>query len=86
MLKSLRKLLSISYRNRLTFLIFKCNTCTNAFEDDFKKNHIRTTLLQRSVLTIGSAAASLLNPHRGDMIACLSETTGKQMAHHANVF
>lgn len=47
------------------------------FQVDFEKHHCPTNSFQRSLLTIGSAALSLLNPHRGDMIACLGETTGE---------
>ncbi|XP_030750897.1 ubiquinone biosynthesis protein COQ4 homolog, mitochondrial [Sitophilus oryzae] len=50
----------------------------HSFESDFEKSHCPTNDFQRSVLTLGSAAISLLNPHRGDMIACLGETTGEQ--------
>lgn len=49
----------------------------DTFEHEYKAHHIPTSALQRSVLTIGSAAVSLLDPYRADMIACLSETTGK---------
>lgn len=73
-------------RKQTTQLISICNTCTSTFEDDFRKSHIPTTFLQRTVLTIGSAAASLLDPHRGDMIACLSETTGKLIVYYGIVF
>lgn len=50
---------------------------TNTFEEDFLQHHIETNLFQRTLLTVGSSVVSLLNPHRGDMIACLGETTGK---------
>lgn len=52
------------------------------FESEFHKNHISTNFLQRSILTIGSAMVSLSNPHRGDMIACLGETTGEPAARY----
>lgn len=53
-----------------------CNVSTGTFEDDFHKNHVDINTFQRSILTVGSAALSILDPYRGDMIACLSETTG----------
>lgn len=58
----------------------KCNsatTTTTDFEEEYQKHHIPINLFQRSLLTIGSAAVSIMDPHRGDMIACLGETTGK---------
>lgn len=57
----------------------KCNFATTItdFEDEYQKHHIPINFFQRSLLTIGSAAVSILDPHRGDMIACLGETTGK---------
>uniref|UniRef100_A0A8C6YJ44 Ubiquinone biosynthesis protein COQ4 homolog, mitochondrial n=1 Tax=Naja naja TaxID=35670 RepID=A0A8C6YJ44_NAJNA len=39
-------------------------------------NHIPTSLLQKCLLTAGSAFMSLYNPYRHDMIAVLGETTG----------
>lgn len=42
-----------------------------------QKNYITTSPFQKIILTWGSAAISLLNPHRGDMIACLGEVTGE---------
>lgn len=48
-----------------------------AFLEEMKKNFIPTTTLQKTLLTAGSAAIALLNPHRGDMIACLGEVTGE---------
>ncbi|XP_011299269.1 ubiquinone biosynthesis protein COQ4 homolog, mitochondrial [Fopius arisanus] len=48
-----------------------------AFVDDFTRNHVRLTNLQRAILACGSAAVSLADPYRADMIACLGETTGK---------
>ncbi|XP_050300590.1 ubiquinone biosynthesis protein COQ4 homolog, mitochondrial [Anthonomus grandis grandis] len=50
---------------------------TNSFQHDFAEHHCPTNFWQRSVLTVGSAALSIINPHRGDMIACLGETTGE---------
>lgn len=77
MLKSFRKCQNSIINGRELIQMTKYSTHTNKFEDDFRENHITTNFLQRSVLTIGSAAASILDPHRADMIACLSETTGK---------
>lgn len=37
---------------------------------------IETTKFQRILLQVGSSIASLVNPHRHDMIACLGETSG----------
>lgn len=55
--------------------------CTAApksnFIDEMKKNFIATNPFQRTLLSCGSAAIALLNPHRGDMIACLGEVTGE---------
>ncbi|CAG9770504.1 unnamed protein product [Ceutorhynchus assimilis] len=52
------------------------------FQQDFEKHHCPTNFLQRSVLTVGAAAISILDPHRGDMIACLGETTGEGALHY----
>lgn len=50
----------------------------HAFVEDFSKNHVDLTLLQRALLTVGSAAVSFMDPYRHDMIACLGETTGER--------
>lgn len=50
------------------------------FETDFERNHVPINFLQKIVLSVGSAAVSICDPHRGDMIACLGETTGYQAA------
>lgn len=47
-----------------------------SFLEEMQKNFIPTNFFQKTLLTCGSAAVSLLNPHRGDMIACLGEITG----------
>ncbi|XP_039765468.1 ubiquinone biosynthesis protein COQ4 homolog, mitochondrial [Pararge aegeria] len=47
------------------------------FRDELYKNYIPTNFFQKTVLTVGSAAVALLDPHRGDMIACLGEVTGE---------
>ncbi|KAK2165516.1 hypothetical protein LSH36_49g07013 [Paralvinella palmiformis] len=39
-------------------------------------NHIPTTLLQKTLLSVGAAAMAITNPWRGDMVATLGETTG----------
>ncbi|KAK9392478.1 ubiquinone biosynthesis protein COQ4 mitochondrial like [Crotalus adamanteus] len=39
-------------------------------------NHIPTSVLQKCLLTAGSAFMSLYNPYRHDMVAVLGETTG----------
>lgn len=49
----------------------------NNFIEEMEKNFIATNPFQRMLLSWGSAAISLLNPHRGDMIACLGEVTGE---------
>ncbi|KAJ8925048.1 hypothetical protein NQ315_001219 [Exocentrus adspersus] len=48
------------------------------FEHDFMEHHIPINSFQRTLLTVGSAAVSLMNPYRADMIACLGETSGEQ--------
>lgn len=53
-----------------------CTATSPNFEEDFMKHHVPINFVQKTALTLGSAAISLLNPRRGDMIACLSETTG----------
>lgn len=66
-------------RNAVTLFIRRnrnCSTKVDTFEEEFLKNHISINAFQRTLLSMGSAAASILDPHRGDMIACLGETTG----------
>lgn len=48
------------------------------FTKEFLGNQIKVTEFQRILLTAGSSIASLLDPRRHDMIACLGETTGEQ--------
>lgn len=66
---------------RLPFVFIRkhCTTApkTNNFTEEMKKNFIATNSFQKTLLTCGSAAIALLNPHRGDMIACLGEVTGE---------
>lgn len=47
------------------------------FLEELKRNHIPINNFQKTLLSIGSAAISLFNPYRGDMIACLGEVTGE---------
>ncbi|XP_025991441.1 ubiquinone biosynthesis protein COQ4 homolog, mitochondrial [Solenopsis invicta] len=51
-------------------------TACEAYLEDYAKHHVSLSSLQRVLLTMGSAAISLANPFRGDMIACFGETTG----------
>jgi ubiquinone biosynthesis protein Coq4 len=46
------------------------------FEEDFWSSHIETTGFQKLLLAVGSAAVSLMDPYRADMIAILAETGG----------
>lgn len=55
---------------------------TSTFEDEFKKNHIETNIFQKTALAAGSALISIVNPYRGDAIACLGETTGESAARY----
>ncbi|XP_072936239.1 ubiquinone biosynthesis protein COQ4 homolog, mitochondrial [Epargyreus clarus] len=48
------------------------------FLEEMERNFIPINQFQRTLLSIGSATVSLLNPHRGDMIACLGEVTGER--------
>ncbi|CAG9856818.1 unnamed protein product [Phyllotreta striolata] len=50
------------------------------FEEEYRKNHIETNLFQKALLSVGAAAASITDPTRADMIACLGETTGEKAA------
>lgn len=52
------------------------STCKD-FAEDFTRNHVQLSVLQRVALSAGAAVISLANPFRGDMIACLGETTGR---------
>lgn len=63
----------------VTLIRHYCATApkTSNFLEEMKKNFIPTNTFQRTLLSCGSAAISLLNPHRGDMIACLGEVTGE---------
>lgn len=46
------------------------------FTKEFLANRIEMSPFQKIFLTAGSSIAALLDPHRGDMIAALGETTG----------
>ncbi|XP_050542972.1 ubiquinone biosynthesis protein COQ4 homolog, mitochondrial isoform X2 [Daktulosphaira vitifoliae] len=46
------------------------------FANQYKKNHISTTPIQKMLLAVGSATISLFDPCRADMIATFGETTG----------
>lgn len=64
---------------RIAYIIRRCSTTSipNNFIEEMKVNFIPTNPFQRTLLSCGSAAIALLNPHRGDMIACLGEVTGE---------
>lgn len=53
------------------------STQSSTFETDFQNHHCPTNFFQKSILSVGSALVSIANPYRGDMIACLGETTGE---------
>ncbi|CAH1973852.1 unnamed protein product [Acanthoscelides obtectus] len=58
-------------------LLLRCYSQTvSNFEEYYQHHHIPTNSFQKILLTAGSAAVSLLNPFRADMIACLGETSG----------
>ncbi|NP_001040440.1 ubiquinone biosynthesis protein COQ4 homolog, mitochondrial [Bombyx mandarina] len=47
------------------------------YHEEMQNNFIATNIFQKALLTCGSAVIALLDPHRGDMIACLGEVTGE---------
>lgn len=47
-----------------------------SFAKDYAEHRVTLSPIQRAILTAGAAAISFTNPFRGDMIACLGETTG----------
>ncbi|XP_066586714.1 ubiquinone biosynthesis protein COQ4 homolog, mitochondrial-like [Prorops nasuta] len=55
---------------------------TKCFKDDYSQHYVPLSGIQRMALTLGAAAISLTNPYRGDMIACLGETTGLSALEH----
>ncbi|XP_032672482.1 ubiquinone biosynthesis protein COQ4 homolog, mitochondrial isoform X2 [Odontomachus brunneus] len=69
---------------RLSKCSFTTASTSKAFLEDYAKHHISLSPLQRLLLTMGSAVISLANPYRGDMIACLGETTGKNALVHCH--
>ncbi|KAK9877163.1 hypothetical protein WA026_016905 [Henosepilachna vigintioctopunctata] len=72
-----RNILSIHKRS-LCDISESCKN--NPYEEDFRKHNIPISLFQRTLLSLGSASMSLLDPYRADMIACLGETTGSHAA------
>lgn len=52
------------------------------FTKEFLANRIPATQFQKILLSAGASLASLINPHRHDMIACLGETTGTDALHN----
>ncbi|CAL7944185.1 unnamed protein product [Xylocopa violacea] len=48
----------------------------SAFTMDYMKHRVSLSSVQRAILAAGAATISFMNPFRGDMIACLAETTG----------
>uniref|UniRef100_A0A182QJL2 Ubiquinone biosynthesis protein COQ4 homolog, mitochondrial n=1 Tax=Anopheles farauti TaxID=69004 RepID=A0A182QJL2_9DIPT len=48
------------------------------FTQEFQRNRIPVSDIQRLILSAGSSLASLIDPRRHDMIACLGETTGRE--------
>lgn len=49
---------------------------TTSQYDHLYPGHIQTSLLQKTLLSLGSAAMAIFDPSRDDMIATLGETTG----------
>ncbi|XP_043478774.1 ubiquinone biosynthesis protein COQ4 homolog, mitochondrial [Leptopilina heterotoma] len=58
--------------------VFRRFCSQKGYEEDFVKYHVPLTNFQRTLLAAGSAFVSITNPYRGDMIACLGETTGEK--------
>jgi ubiquinone biosynthesis protein COQ4 len=54
------------------------STESHSFENEFRTNFIETNPFQRVILSVGSAAMSLFDPYRADMICCLAETTSDE--------
>uniref|UniRef100_A0A903Z0F3 Ubiquinone biosynthesis protein COQ4 homolog, mitochondrial n=1 Tax=Anopheles minimus TaxID=112268 RepID=A0A903Z0F3_9DIPT len=48
------------------------------FTEEFHRNRIQVSDIQRLILSAGSSVAALIDPRRHDMIACLGETTGRE--------
>ena len=56
------------------------STTTTKMDTPLYQGHVRTSMLQRGLLALGSAAAALHDPYRHDMVAVLGETTGTAAA------
>ncbi|XP_017884371.2 ubiquinone biosynthesis protein COQ4 homolog, mitochondrial-like isoform X2 [Ceratina calcarata] len=52
------------------------STSSPSFETVYEKVRVPLSPVQRAILAAGAAAISFTDPFRGDMIACLAETTG----------
>ncbi|KAF3422457.1 hypothetical protein E2986_12483 [Frieseomelitta varia] len=50
--------------------------CWPSFATEYARHRVPLSPVQRAILAAGAAAISLADPFRGDMIACLAETTG----------
>ncbi|KAK1118517.1 hypothetical protein K0M31_014827 [Melipona bicolor] len=50
--------------------------CSSSFATDYARHRVPLSPVQRAILAAGAAAISFADPFRGDMIACLAETTG----------
>ncbi|XP_031828278.1 ubiquinone biosynthesis protein COQ4 homolog, mitochondrial isoform X1 [Nomia melanderi] len=55
-----------------------------SFARDYANDRVHLSRVQRAILTVGAAAISFANPFRGDMIACLGETTGSEGLAHCH--
>ncbi|XP_015438298.1 PREDICTED: ubiquinone biosynthesis protein COQ4 homolog, mitochondrial-like [Dufourea novaeangliae] len=53
-----------------------------SFAKDYANHRVPLTRMQHAILTMGAAAVSFADPFRGDMIACLGETTGSDALVH----
>ncbi|KAL4719661.1 hypothetical protein ACJJTC_009277 [Scirpophaga incertulas] len=72
--------INILYRETMClhkFIRYASTLKSDVFTEELKKNFIPTNVFQRMLLIVGSSAVSLLDPYRGDMIACLGEVTGE---------
>ncbi|XP_043586553.1 ubiquinone biosynthesis protein COQ4 homolog, mitochondrial isoform X1 [Bombus pyrosoma] len=56
--------------------LFSSTGCSSSFTMDYAKHRVSLSPVQRAILAAGAAAISFVDPFRGDMIACLAETTG----------
>ncbi|XP_034175250.1 ubiquinone biosynthesis protein COQ4 homolog, mitochondrial isoform X2 [Osmia lignaria lignaria] len=64
------------YQCRPIRRLFSDASFAKDFAKDYAKHRVSLSPMQRAILTAGAAAISFANPFRGDMIACLGETTG----------